>query len=305
MFDAIIIGAGPAGLTAAIYAGRAGLKTLVIEKISPGGQAMLTDAIENYPGFPGGISTQELIERLSRQVKDLAIEIELAEIKKTEKEKVFKLFSEDGKVYQGKALIIATGAQPKILDVPGEEKFRGKGVSYCAICDAPLFKGRDIMVVGGGDKAVEEALYLKRFAKSVKLIHRRDKLRATKVLQERIAKDNSIEIIWNSVIQEICGQERVNSVLIQDVSNKKERVVNIEGIFVSVGIIPNTEIFKGFVQLDESGYVLTDEALKTSQEGVFACGDCRKRPLQQVITACGEGAIAAVSLSKYLEGKLS
>ncbi len=301
MFDAIIVGAGPAGLTAAIYAGRARLKVLLIEKISPGGQAMLTDAIENYPGFPGGISTPELVERITKQVKELGIEIELARIQRIEKPREFKLFSEEDKEYSAKAVIVATGAQPKRLNVPGEEELRGRGVSYCAICDAPLFKGKEILVVGGGDKAVEEALYLKRFGKGVKLILRRDKLRASGILRERIENDKSVEIIWNSVIKEIRGQGKVESVLIEDVHSHEKRELKIEGVFVSVGIIPDTEFLQGIVNLDDSGYILTDDAMKTSLEGIFACGDCRKRPLAQVITACAEGAIAAVSLSKYLE----
>lgn len=303
MFDLIIIGAGPAGLTAAIYAGRARLKTLLIEKISPGGQAMLTDAIENYPGFPGGISTQELTDRLIKQVKDLGIEIELSEIKRIEQTKEFKLISEERKEYISKAVILASGAEPKKLDVSGEQALRGKGVSYCAICDAPLFKDKEILVVGGGDKAVEEALYLKRFAKSVKLIHRRDKLRAAKLLQERIISDKSVEIIWNSTVKEICGSNKVESVLIEDVLSQRQSSLKVEGVFVCVGIIPNTEFLKGIVDLDDNGYVLTDEFLRSSAEGIFACGDCRKRPLNQVITACAEGALAAVSASKYLEEK--
>lgn len=305
MFDVIIIGAGPAGLTAALYAGRARLKTLILEKIAAGGQAMLTDSIENYPGFPGGIATGDLIERLSQQIKDLAVEMELNEIKKIEKGKEFRLYSDDNKEYLAKAIIIASGAEPKKINVPGEERLTGKGVSYCAICDGALFKGKQILVIGGGDKAVEEALYLKRFAKAVKLIHRRDKLRATSILRERIEKDKSIEIIWNSVVKEIRGEEKVESVIIQDVSSKKEKTLNIEGIFVAIGVVPNTEFLKGIVNLDEEGYILTDETLKTSCEGIFACGDCRRSPLKQVITACGEGAIAAVSASKYLaENKL-
>ncbi len=301
MFDAIIVGAGPAGLTAAIYAGRARLETLLIEKISPGGQAMLTDAIENYPGFPGGISTAELVERLTRQVKELGIEIELADIQRIEKPKEFKLFSEEDKEYSAKAVIIATGAQPKRLNIPGEKELLGRGVSYCAICDAPLFRGKEILVIGGGDKAVEEALYLKRFGKSVKLIHRRDKLRATGILRDRVEKDKSIEIIWNSVVKEIRGKQNVQSVLLEDVHSRQQRDLEIEGVFVSVGIIPDTELLRGKANLDESGYILTDDMLKTSLGGLFACGDCRRRPLAQVITACAEGAIAAVSLSKYLE----
>jgi thioredoxin reductase (NADPH) len=303
MFDAIIVGAGPSGLTAAIYAGRARLKTLVIEKIAPGGQALLTDTIENYPGFPGGISTQELTDRLSQQVKDLGVEVKFAEIKKIEKAEGFKLFSADSQEYQAKAIIIAAGAQPKRIDVPGEERLIGKGVSYCAICDGPLFRNKQVMVVGGGDKAVEEALYLKRFAQNVKLIHRRDNLRAVGILREKMQSDSSIEIIWNSIVKEINGKDRVESVKIMEVVTQKERMIKVDGIFVSIGIVPNTAFLKGIVNLDEAGYILTDEVMRASCEGIFACGDCRRRPLLQVITACAEGAIAAVSLSKYLEGK--
>jgi thioredoxin reductase (NADPH) len=272
--------------------------------MSAGGQALLTESIENFPGFPGGILTQELTDRLSQQVKDLGIDIEPAEIKSIEAGDGFKLFSEENKIFEAKAIIVASGAQQKKLAVPGEEKFTGRGVSYCAICDAPLFRNKNIIVVGGGDKAVEEALYLRKFAKSVKLIHRRDKLRATKVLQERIINDKSVEIIWNAVVKEIQGKEKVQTVLIENVLSRKQEAVEVDGVFVCVGITPSTDFLKGIVKLDDAGFVVTDENMRASCDGIFACGDCRKRPLHQVITACGEAAVAAVSLSKYLdEGK--
>jgi thioredoxin reductase (NADPH) len=300
MHDLIIIGAGPAGLTAGLYAGRARLKTLILERLIPGGQVMLTQTIENFPGFPGEIKTSDLVERLTKQVNDLGVKIENAGIQKLSKEKDFCLTDTEGKEYHCRALIISTGAQPRKIEVPGEDALTGRGVSYCAVCDGPLFKEKDIVVVGGGDHAVEEALFLSRFAKSVKLIHRRDSLRATKILQEHLNQDKKISVVWNSVVQEIRGEKKVEAVKLKDVKTGKESFLDCNGVFIAIGVLPNTSFLSRQLKTDEGGYLLTDENLVTSQEGIFACGDCRKRPFLQVVTACAEGAIAAFSADKYL-----
>lgn len=301
MHDVIIVGAGPAGLTAGLYAGRARLNTLIFEQLTVGGQIALTQTIGNFPGFPGEIKTAELIERLAKQVKDLGIKIENAQIKKISQDTNFRLIDSEGKEYQSKAVIIATGAQPKKINVPGEDELTGRGVSYCAVCDGPLYKEKDIVVVGGGDRAVEEAIFLSRFAKTIKLVHRRDSLRATKILQEDLKQNAKITVVWNSMVTKIMGQNRVEAVKIKDVKTEKESTINCHGVFLAIGVTPNTQFLNGIIKTDESGYIITEENLMTSQEGMFACGDCRRRPLLQVVTACAEGALAAFSADKYLE----
>jgi len=301
MYDVIIIGAGPAGLTAGLYAGRARLNTLILEKVMAGGQMVLTATVENFPGFPGGIKTAELIERLVKQVNDLQVNIGNKEIKQVVKTDNFVIVDSDLKEYYSRAVIIATGALPKKLGISGEDKLAGRGVSYCAVCDGPLFKEKDIAVVGGGDRAAEEAIFLSRFAKGIKLIHRRDSLRATKILQERLKQNKKITVVWDAVVTEITGANKVEAVKIKNVKNKEESVTKCDGVFIAIGVLPNTGFLNDFVKVDDGGYIITDENLMTSCEGAFACGDCRKRPLLQIITACAEGALAAFSADKYLE----
>jgi thioredoxin reductase (NADPH) len=298
MYDLIIIGAGPAGLTAALYAGRARLKTIVLEKIAVGGRILMTESIENFPGFPGGISTQDLIKRMEEQVRSLDINIELEEVLGLDcKSKSVKTGS---KTYSAKSIIIATGGRPRKLGVPGEDKLTGKGVSYCATCDGPLYKEKNVVVVGGGNAVAEEALYLSRFAKEVNIIHRRNDLRASAILQERLKENKKIRFILSSVVTEITGSGKVESVKIRDVNTSREQIISCDGVFIYIGYEPDTGFVKNKLKLDEKGFIITDENLATSEEGIFACGDCRKKSLYQVITACGEGALASEAAYKYV-----
>jgi len=304
MYDLIIVGAGPAGLTAALYAGRYRLNTLVLEKMSVGGQIILSSTIENFPGFPGGISTVELMERMHQQIRELNISVELDEVLKItsdlkSKQPVYNIITA-GKSYQAKCVIIATGAQPKRLDIEGEAKLIGRGVSYCATCDGPLFKDKEIVVIGGGDRAIEEAIFLTGYAKKVTLIHRRNQLRASAILVEKANRNPKINFILESVADEIIGKDKVEGVRIKNVATNSETNLPCQGIFIFVGIKPNTGSFKDILKLDELGFIITDQDLNTSLVGVSACGDCRKKSLYQVVTACAEGATAAALTHKYL-----
>ncbi len=301
LYDVIIIGGGPAGLSAGIYTARARLKSLLIESENFFSQLALTDRIENYPGFPEGVTGSSLLERFKRQAKDFGLEFSSSNVKGIKREENKWLIETEDRVYESLAIIIAVGVRPKRLGVKGETEFTGRGVSFCAICDGILFKDRDIVVVGGGDTAVEEAIFLSRFAKKIYLVHRRDSLRATKILQERLLSNERIEIIWDSVVEEICGKKGVEKIKVRNLKTKEEREIPCSGVFVSIGFIPNTEVFKGILGLDSEGYIITDENMKTNLEGVFSCGDCRLKPLRQIVTAVSDGAVAAVSTEKYIE----
>lgn len=301
MHDLVIIGGGPAGLTAALYAGRARLKTLLLEKSGLGGQIILSPNIENFPGL-SSVSTEKLISTMQKQAEELEVEIKTDEATKIIIDSDFKIFCKEAG-YQSKVIIISSGAFPKKLGIPGEDRFLAKGVSYCGTCDGPLFKGKEIFVVGGGDKAVEEAIYLSRYAKKVTLIHRRDALRASKILQEKLFENKKIEVLWNSIPEEILGSRVVEKLRIKNLKTNQVDDIAASGVFIFVGIIPNTEFLKGLVKLDENGFILTDEEMKTSVEGIFAAGDCRRKILTQVITACGDGATAAFCANRYLETK--
>lgn len=298
MYDLIIIGAGPAGLTACLYAGRSRLKTLLLEKMVVGGRILLTETIENFPGFPGGISTQELIQRMQEQVKSLGIEIKSEEVSELDCQS--KSVKTDEKTYPAKTIIIATGAVPRKLGVPGEDRLTGRGVSYCATCDGPLFKDKNVVVVGGGNAVAEEALYLSRFAKTVNIVHRRNDLRACAILQEELKKNKKINFILSNVVTELMGSTKMESLKIKDVNTGQEQIINCDGVFIYIGYDPDTGLVKNKLKLDGAGFIITDEAMATSQDGIFACGDCRKKSLYQVITACGDGAIAAESAYKYI-----
>ena len=298
MHDLIIIGAGPAGLTAALYAGRFGLKALVLEKLVVGGRILLSESIENFPGFVNGISTQELIGRMRQQVEVLGIKIENEEALEVDL-KAKRVKTAVGSC-SARAVIIAAGARPRKLGVAGEERLTGKGVSYCATCDAPLYKGKNVVVVGGGDALAEEALYLGRFAKQVTIVHRRQDLRASAILQERLKEDKKINFLLNSIVKEICGSTKVESVKIKNTVSSEEKEFPCDGVFIFIGYEPETEFLKSKLKLDAKGFIITDETLNTSQEGVFACGDCRSKSLYQVVTACGDGAVAADSAYKYV-----
>ncbi|MFH0838852.1 MAG: thioredoxin-disulfide reductase [Candidatus Omnitrophota bacterium] len=300
-YDIVIIGGGMAGLTAGLYAARAGLDTLLLEGTGVGGQALRADIVENFPGFPGGINGFELITRLKEQALKFGLQIEsekaLSLILETHKPK--RVMLEDSSVYC-LALILALGASPKKLGIPGEEKFAGRGVSYCATCDGYFYKDRTVVVVGGGDTAVEEALFLERLCRRVFLVHRKESLRASKVLQERLFKSPKIEFIPSAEIQEISGTSKTEEVILKNNKDNTTSTLKTDGVFIFVGTKPNTDFLKGTVKLDEAGYILTDDEMKTSQDGVFACGDARKRPFRQLVTAAGEGAVAAYSSSHYV-----
>jgi len=304
LYDVIIIGGGPAGLTAGIYTSRARLRTLLVEDFTLSPQVTTTFQIENYPGFPEGIGGLDLIERFKKQAKEFGVEFKQARVKNVERGltsiKEIKIETES-EVYNSLSLIIASGARPKELGVKGEKEFRGKGVSYCATCDGPFFRDREVVVIGGGDSAVKEALYLTRFVRKVTLLHRRDKLRATKILQERLFSEQKIDVRWDSVAEEILGREKVEGVRIINLKTKEKSVLSCDGVFIFAGLLPNTDFARGVVELDEKGYVVVDSRMRTSVEGIFACGDCRSTILRQVITACGDGAFAAFSAQEYVE----
>jgi len=305
IYDAIIIGGGPAGLTAGIYLSRARMNTLLIEKALPGGQVILTEVIENYPGFPHGIAGPELMQKMEEQAVGFGLKIEYGEVEeiriKEGKEDKVRIVKINNKEYKTLTIILASGAEASKLEVPGEEELRGRGVSYCATCDAPFFKDQKIVVVGGGDTAIEEALYLTKFVREVTIIHRRDRLRATKILQERVFANKKINFAWDSVVTKILGNEKVEGVLVQNKKTGEEREISCQGVFVFMGNIPNSKFLKELVELGKKGYILTDDNMMTSQEGIYACGDVRRKLLRQVVTACGEGATAAFAAQKYIE----
>lgn len=301
MYDVIIIGSGPAGLTAAIYTSRAKLKTLVVAGTIWGGQLMFTTEVENFPGFKEGILGPDLIDNMWKQAESFGAEMIFDDassinfLSKPMKVTVRK------KVYEGKSIIIATGASARWLGLKSEKKLRGKGVSVCATCDAAFFKDKKVMVVGGGDSAMEEALVLTKFAREVKVIHRRDKLRASKNLQERAFNNPKIDFIWNSTVQKILGKDRVEGVRIKKVDVNEEIEISCDAVFIAIGYNPNTEIFKGQIELDEKGYVITKETTKTNIEGVFVAGDVEDYRYRQAITAAAAGCKAAMDVEKYLE----
>jgi thioredoxin reductase (NADPH) len=303
MYDVVIIGGGPAGLTAGLYASRARLKALLIETMNAGGQMMTTDVIENYPGF-SQITGAELSNLMDEHAKGFGLTAETGEVTGLEVVGNRKLVKTAEKEYRGEAIIVCTGTEYRKLGIPGEAEFTGRGVSYCATCDGAFFKDRKVVVVGGGDSALTEALFLTRFAKEITIIHRRDALRATKIYQERVFANPKIDFLWSTVVEEIQGNQTVESVLVKSVSSGEVREVPTEGVFMFIGITPKTAFLKGVVELDENGYILVDEEnLQTSVEGIFAAGDARKKLLRQVVTAVGDGATAAFAVEKYLEEK--
>jgi thioredoxin reductase (NADPH) len=303
-YDVVIIGGGPAGLTAGLYTSRAMMKSLLIEKGIPGGQMATTYRIENYPGFDEGISGLELSQRMERQARKFGLEFSsgrVEEIRLDDNEKV--LITDDGLEIRTKALIIATGVEPKSLKVDGEERFRGRGVSYCATCDGAFFRDKKIAVIGGGDSALEEALFLTRFAEEIFIIHRRDKLRATRILQERAFEESKIKFIWDSFVEKIEGDDTVNKIVIRNLKNDKTEFLSVSGVFIYIGSNSNTEFLRGLVNLDSNGFIITDEKMATSVPGIYAAGDVRTKTLKQIATAVGDGAIAAKSAEKYIEDK--
>ena len=312
IYDVIIIGAGAAGFTAGIYTCRARHKSLMIGNIQVSSQVVLTDRIENYPGFPEGIGGFELLSKFKKQAQNFGLKLAEDTIHKIEvsdarlfpeelaSNRVFEISGDNGS-YHCLAVIIATGANFKKLGIKGEEELTGRGVSYCAVCDAALFRDKDIVVIGGGDTAIQEALFLTRFGKKVFLVHRRDRLRATNILQEKAAANRKIEIVWNSEVTEILGADKVEGIKLVNNKTVQTSQIPCEGVFIFVGYVPNTAFLKGLVELDRGGYVITNDTMKTSCPGVFSCGDCRSKLLRQVVTACGDGATAAMSARHYIE----
>lgn len=300
MQKVIIVGSGPAGLTAGIYAGRAQLEPLLIAGNLLGGQPTLTHVVENYPGFPEPISGQELAQSMQHQAERFGTRILQDEVTGLDLSNGFLEIQTQGTSYQTHALIIATGVSPRKLGVPGEEEFAGRGVSYCAVCDGFFYQGMRVAVVGGGDTAIEEALFLTRFAEQVTVIHRRDCLRATRILQQRAFDNERIDFLWDSVVREIVGQEAVTGVRVENVKSGELSLVPVDGIFVYVGSTPNSEFLRREIDLDEGGYIVTDGQAHTSRRGVFAAGDVRKGVLRQVATAVGSGALAAMEAEEYL-----
>lgn len=299
-YDVIIVGAGPAGLSAAIYSARGGLKTAIFEKAMIGGQINVTDEVENYPGFEEPLAGFDLTEKMHLQAERFGADFIEEEITAIGLEGLCKIVETTENKYRAKSVIICTGAHPRRLNVPGEEQFTGRGVSYCATCDGALYRDKVVAVVGGGDSAIEEGLFLTRFAKKVHVIHRRDSLRAAKIIQERAFKNPKMEFIWDSVVQEIRGENKVQEL---EIFNRKTNQIShlpVDGIFIYVGILPNNELLESRLALDSAGFVLTDENMHTNVPGIYAAGDIRHTVLRQVVTATSDGAVAAWSAEKWI-----
>ncbi len=299
-YDVIIIGSGPAGFTAGIYTSRAKLKTLIISGSLPGGQLMTTSEVENYPGFPNGIFGPELMMNMRQQAERFATTIIDDEVLKVDFKKRPFLISTHSETYEGRAILLCTGASPRKLGVDGEQEFGGRGVSYCATCDGPFFKGEEIAVIGGGDTAIEEATFLTKFGKAIKIIHRRDFLRASKILQEKAFENSKIQFVWNNVVTRIAGNKKIESIDLKNLTTGKTQNLSVGGLFVAIGHEPNTSIFKDQLELDDKGYVVLKENTRTSVEGVFAAGDVHDYRYRQAVTAAGFGCMAALDVEKWL-----
>ena len=302
LYDVIVVGGGPGGYTAALYAARSGLKTLVLEKLSAGGQMALTSQIDNYPGFPQGIDGFELGERMQEGAARFGAETELAEVYSLDLRADPKVLETSEGIFLARAVVFATGASPRELGVAEERALIGRGVNYCAHCDGMFYKGKTVLVVGGGNSAVADALHLSRIAKKVILIHRRDSLRATKVYHEPLRQAENIEFRWNSQVAALLHGQKVTGVLLQDVNTGTQTQVDCDGIFVSIGRKPATDLVKGQLALDDQGYILAGETTETSVPGVFAVGDVRTKVLRQIVTAVADGAMAAHMAEAWLHG---
>ncbi|MCM3078476.1 thioredoxin-disulfide reductase [Brevibacillus invocatus] len=300
IYDVIIAGAGPAGMTAAVYTSRANMSTLMLERGIPGGQMANTEEIENYPGF-GSILGPDLSTKMFEHAQQFGAEYAYGDIKEVRDEAPYKRVLAGDKEYLAKSVIIATGAEHRLLGAPGEKELSGRGVSYCAVCDGAFFRGKELVVVGGGDSAVEEAVFLTRFASKVTIIHRRDQFRAQKILQKRAMENEKISVIWDTQVKEIRGEGKVQSVLLENVKTNEQSELATDGVFIYVGMDPLTDSVRGLGVTNEAGYVLTDEKMNTKVKGVFAAGDVREKTLRQVVTATGDGSIAAQSAQHYVE----
>jgi thioredoxin reductase (NADPH) len=303
IFDVAIIGAGPAGMTAAIYCSRGRLSTVVLERAIAGGQMALTELIENFPGFPGGVSGFELAERMKRQAIQFGaemMEITTVTAVRPERDATYTVTTDQEDV-RARALLLVPGVEARKSGIPGEAEFIGRGVSWCATCDGPLYKGKQVAVVGGGDSAVEEGLFLAKFADAVHVIHRRDELRAAKITQERAFADPRMHFIWDSVPRRILGQDTVTGIEYENVKTQELATLPVSGVFLYIGQLPNTGFLKDLVDLDPGGYIRTNELLCTSRRGVFAAGDAHTTAIKQIALAVGEGALAAIQIEKYLD----
>jgi thioredoxin reductase (NADPH) len=299
--DVIILGSGPAGLTAAIYAARADLKPLVIEGSQPGGQLTITTDVENYPGFEQPIMGPELMDVMKKQAARFGTEFDFATVERVELDGPVKMLHADGKTFRARSLIVATGATARWLGLPSEENLKGHGVSACATCDGFFFRDQVIVVVGGGDTALEEATFLTKFGSVVHLVHRRDHLRASKAMQDRAFKNPKIKFIWNTVVEHVEGEKKVSGVRLRDVVTGQERTLECSGLFIAIGHTPNTEVFKGQLDMDENGYLIVEAgSSKTNVAGVFAAGDVADHVYRQAVTAAGMGCMAALDAERYL-----
>lgn len=300
--DLIIIGGGPAGLTAGLYAARSRLNTVLVERFLPGGQVLNTDWVDNYPGFPEGVAGFALMDKMKEQVDRFELPNVMAEVRSIEPvEGGVAVHLENDETLTGKALIITTGADPSKLEVEGEMQLTGHGVSYCGTCDGPFYRDQVVAAVGGGDTACEEAAYLTRFAKEVIMIHRRDALRAQKILQERVLSNDKIKMVWDTCVTKIEGHDRVDGIMVRNVKTNEERMIPVDGVFIWVGTKPNTEFMQGVVACDDRGFIITDSEMATNIPGIYAAGDCRAKMLRQISTAVGDGATAAYAAEKYIE----
>ena len=300
LYDVIVIGGGPGGYTAALYAARANLSVAILEKLSPGGQMGTTDVIDNYPGFPQGVNGFELAMQMKEGAERFGAQTQLAEVTQVELAGQVKTVHTSGGDYQARTVVLATGAHPRELGLPGERELRGRGVSYCATCDGMFYRGKTVVVVGGGNTAVSDVLYLSRLCEKVYLVHRRDTLRASKVYLDPLQKAENVEFVWDSEVKQLLRDQAVTGVRVRNKKTGEERDISCDGVFVAVGYLPNTQLYRGQVELDEAGYVLADETTQTNLPGVFAVGDLRKKPLRQVVTAASDGAVAAHFIEEYL-----
>lgn len=300
-YDLIIIGAGPAGLTAGIYGARAGLQTVILEKALPGGLAATTDYIENYPGFPDGIKGMELTEKMKKQAQHFGVEIIGSEVVSLVKKEHITVVKTSARSFETVAVIIATGTVPKKLNIPGEDKLRGRGVSYCATCDGPLFKGRQIAVIGCGNSGLQEGKFLLNFVKHITFIEFLPHMTADKILQNRLGQEPKVNFLLNHELLSINGKERVEAITVKDRVVKNKKTIEVSGVFIYAGLVPKSDFVKGIVKVDSKGFIVTSDKLETSLPGVFAAGDICAQAVRQVVTACAQGAAAAINAYHYIE----
>ncbi len=304
VYDMIVVGGGPGGYTAALYAARAGLSTLVLEKLSAGGQMALTEQIDNYPGFEDGIDGFTLAEKMQQQAERFGARSEYAQVERMDLAASPKVLETSEGTFYAKTVVLATGANPRELGLPNETALTGRGVAYCAACDGMRYKGKTVVVVGGGNSAAADALLLTRVARKVILVHRRDTLRATKVYHQPLMQAENLEFRWNSTVTELLQEDKLTGVKLRDVNTGEETTVPCDGLFISVGRKPATELVQGQLELDRSGYIIADETTKTSLPGVYAVGDVRTKPLRQVVTAVADGAMAVHMAEEFLSGEM-